>query len=453
MLVDPGGGAPIESQPRAAYSYYGGNQRATKHADTDQDVNFGPDKLERFYYDPSWRMLEQRIDTNRPETTWDDDSVDYDAHSRIVQKVWGQRYIDELIAVLYIDAYNPADSASGTGPSFDSMRYAMTDRNFSVIGLGFEYDPDGGLSPDLLGDAVRIRYSPYGEHEARLVGDADFDGTISRGEALKLPATPPGGYSASDSGYSAEWDLDGDGYIGPDTGVVQNSLNVSVSELGERLGNSAGYAGYLYDRDAGMYHVRHRWYTPDTGRWASRDPAGYVDGTSLYAYGLSSPSKFVDPSGRTSVHPDPLDGEPVFVPEGQPSPAIPPVPIEDLTPLIPWIDPDTGDTLPPSDEYIPPHIRPQGWFETCANRCSRDFDNELANCNDLRIYFKDQCRRDLPPGSSPFEGYWLAVCALPGFEDFADCLNQAERFWLNCMLESGDRLRRCIENCKTLPTI
>ena len=38
------------------------------------------------------------------------------------------------------------------------------------------------------------------------------------------------------------------------------------------------YAGYFWDAESGLYHVRHRMYHPTLGRWMQRDPAGYVDG-------------------------------------------------------------------------------------------------------------------------------------------------------------------------------
>src|SRR5690606_7896556 len=45
------------------------------------------------------------------------------------------------------------------------------------------------------------------------------------------------------------------------------------------------------------YHVRHRAYDPELGRWLERDPAGYIDGWSLYQAVNSSPVMYVDPSG------------------------------------------------------------------------------------------------------------------------------------------------------------
>ncbi|HYO10146.1 MAG TPA: RHS repeat-associated core domain-containing protein [Tepidisphaeraceae bacterium] len=48
---------------------------------------------------------------------------------------------------------------------------------------------------------------------------------------------------------------------------------------------------------AGLYHFRHRDYSPTLGRWLEQDPLGYADGPSLYLYVASSPSTRLDPSG------------------------------------------------------------------------------------------------------------------------------------------------------------
>ena len=45
---------------------------------------------------------------------------------------------------------------------------------------------------------------------------------------------------------------------------------------------------------------RHRWMDPETGRFVSADPLGYVDGASMYQFGLNSPAVYGDPMGLTS---------------------------------------------------------------------------------------------------------------------------------------------------------
>ena len=60
--------------------------------------------------------------------------------------------------------------------------------------------------------------------------------------------------------------------------------------------NSILFCGYYRDNETGLYHVRNRYYEPYFG-WITRDPAGYVDGMSLYEYCRSGPLVFIDPFG------------------------------------------------------------------------------------------------------------------------------------------------------------
>jgi RHS repeat-associated protein len=74
----------------------------------------------------------------------------------------------------------------------------------------------------------------------------------------------------------------------------------------EGVQNRFGYAGYRYDHhlagaERHLYHVRHRVYQAHIGRWATRDPLGYVDGMSLYEYVRSAPIIHVDPNGRDAL--------------------------------------------------------------------------------------------------------------------------------------------------------
>jgi len=63
------------------------------------------------------------------------------------------------------------------------------------------------------------------------------------------------------------------------------------------VGFSRGFTGYILDEETGLYYARARMYSAGLGRFVGRDPAGYVDGLSVYdAY--YSPNG-VDPTGMT----------------------------------------------------------------------------------------------------------------------------------------------------------
>ena len=58
------------------------------------------------------------------------------------------------------------------------------------------------------------------------------------------------------------------------------------------------YAGYNYDSDVDMYHVRNRGYHPMLGTWLQRDPIGYDGGDmSLYGYCSQIPIHSNDSTG------------------------------------------------------------------------------------------------------------------------------------------------------------
>jgi RHS repeat-associated protein len=62
-----------------------------------------------------------------------------------------------------------------------------------------------------------------------------------------------------------------------------------------------GYAGYVRDPLMEILLARHRWYDSRAGRWLTRDPAGYVDGLSLYLFVKGNPLGLVDPTGLSST--------------------------------------------------------------------------------------------------------------------------------------------------------
>jgi insecticidal toxin complex protein TccC len=46
-----------------------------------------------------------------------------------------------------------------------------------------------------------------------------------------------------------------------------------------------------------LYYFNARYYSPELGRFVSRDPIGIVDDVNLYVYVGNNPLKFVDPTG------------------------------------------------------------------------------------------------------------------------------------------------------------
>ena len=49
-----------------------------------------------------------------------------------------------------------------------------------------------------------------------------------------------------------------------------------------------------------------RYYSPETGKWVSRDPMGEEGGAHVYAFVINRPADLVDPDGRVALWEYPL---------------------------------------------------------------------------------------------------------------------------------------------------
>ncbi|XOV77176.1 MAG: RHS repeat-associated core domain-containing protein [Phycisphaerales bacterium] len=269
-------------QDRVRYRYYPGGERAASLVDTDVTSPILPDELNLFFYDASWRLLEIRSDRTGSASWSFPASTAPFTLSNTRQFIWGERYIDELVAYMSdTAAVLNADGTLATDPTFARLDYALTDRNFSVIGTGF--------TSGEIGD--RVRYDPYGTFQAFPAGDVNRDGAVNSGDTTAIMFA---------SGYQADLDVNMDGAVdSKDSGVVSKlrGRSLGAGELSDR-GNIVGWCGYLYEEATGMWLARHRWQIPELGRWANRDPLGYAGGgQNLYEYVNGNPVFLQDPSG------------------------------------------------------------------------------------------------------------------------------------------------------------
>jgi RHS repeat-associated protein len=67
------------------------------------------------------------------------------------------------------------------------------------------------------------------------------------------------------------------------------------------------YTGKERDEESGLYYQGARYYAAWLGRWTGCDPAGTVDGLSLYVYVRDDPLRLKDPSGMQGNHDDEND--------------------------------------------------------------------------------------------------------------------------------------------------
>ncbi len=67
-----------------------------------------------------------------------------------------------------------------------------------------------------------------------------------------------------------------------------------VQSISGTTTNNLRFPGQYFQIETGMHYNWHRNYDPVTGRYTQPDPLGFVDGPSVYAYGMNSPIKITD---------------------------------------------------------------------------------------------------------------------------------------------------------------
>lgn len=94
-----------------------------------------------------------------------------------------------------------------------------------------------------------------------------------------------------DAAGAVEGAFDHDAWGVPDTSVTLPGAELRAHSFQGALGVRNETAS------TGLYYARHRYYSPELGRWLSADPIGFAGGLNLYTGMANSPTNFVDPDG------------------------------------------------------------------------------------------------------------------------------------------------------------
>jgi RHS repeat-associated protein len=301
-----GSGSSFQVRDRARYRYNALGMRALVERDANTtDGNNEINERRYLYYNAAWQIVEEHVDAEVTGSS----SLTAPSIDRIVQNIWGLRYIDDLV-LRRVDANYP-----GSGlPNFSQTAFGdidweqyLTDHQFSVVAAV-------GRTGTL---AFRVAYDAFGEARHLPAKDINGDGKVDKTDTTL--AQNASGKKLGQPGYNpdADWDRDGtvstrdiaqygstayvaalpQGQLAPAT-IVADPLSAANA----RSDFNIGFCGYRFNGDIGAYTVRFRHYDPTPGmcRWLERDPAGYQDGPSLYSYLGRNPMAGTDPLGLWS---------------------------------------------------------------------------------------------------------------------------------------------------------
>ena len=264
------------------------------------------------WFDPTYDAAGNMIGGPKPgdedETTGTQQWYKYDGWNRLVE-VWedggdgdreldGEGSDDVLVAKYRFDGLNRRIfKLLPNGENWDRTDYYYT-AQWQVI----EERTKTAADETTIADKVKYQYvwglnyidGPVVRHEN---GNGDDDTTDTEFR------TDYHGYYTYDANFNVTsirdvWGLSGDWYVYEPYGQeIGCTWDISAH-------NEIRFAGYRYDPETGLYHVRHRMYHPTLGRWIQRDPRGYSDGSNVYMYVWDRPTIAIDPSGRQTRDPE-----------------------------------------------------------------------------------------------------------------------------------------------------
>ena len=266
----------------AEYTYNGLGYRIGWHFDVTGSGGGSPDGAVDandpwyfFAYDERWR----EIGTYR--------STDSDPKERFVYHAAG---LDGLGGSSYIDSVMLRDRDSSTAWKSASDG-VLESRTFPCQ----NWRADVSAVIDAAGQMVEwVKYRAYGAPFGLPAGDTDSDGDKD--------STDEATVSGWSGGYDVRADLDLDGDIDATDDFLCSalqSMNQGRAALSRSdVENRKGYAGYENSYEITRFsHVRHRVLDAELGRWMTRDPAGYLDGASLFGFIGANPVAHRDGTG------------------------------------------------------------------------------------------------------------------------------------------------------------
>ena len=274
--ITESGGSPVYAE----FRYNGLGYKISELLDTNDsgeaDEN---DKWFHTAYDEDWRELcTYRENDTSPKT-------EYINHNAGLDGFGGSSYLDGLIQRRR-DTSEDWATEPGDGTYEEKLYYCQSWRH------------DVAAIVDFRGFVHEwVKYSAYGIPFGLPGGDDDVSGSTDIDDINRIQNRITGGWE-----YSVLADIDLDGDVDSDDKNAVTAKRLDGRSIGygalssETISNCRGWGGLPTIR-AELYLARNRVMHTELGRWLSRDPAGYLEGASLYGVVVSNPVRWVDPYG------------------------------------------------------------------------------------------------------------------------------------------------------------
>ncbi|MGN6558114.1 MAG: RHS repeat-associated core domain-containing protein [Solirubrobacterales bacterium] len=274
-----------------------------------------PDGIKQLYgYDKASETTS--IAYKHGETTLGEIDYGYDVNGQ-TEEMWGSYARVGLPEPLKATKYNAANQLTereGKSLTYDadgnltkdgSNEYTWDARGqltkISGANTGsFSYDPFGRRASKTLGGTTTKLLYDGANVVQELVGESVTANMLTGLEADQLFSRTT---KAGTSSYLTN-PLNSTIALANSSAEVKTSYTYDpfggVAKAGESTDNPFQFTGREND-GTGLQYNRARYYSPSMGRFISQDPAGFVDGSNLYAYATNAPLDLTDPTGECSL--------------------------------------------------------------------------------------------------------------------------------------------------------
>jgi RHS repeat-associated protein len=329
--IDPETGLPYnqfeagtKGDPVAAFTYDGYGHRLTARYNANSNGVIDDDPVDVYAYDRLWRVrtvVRATPNSSSSEATW----------TWYVREKWYYHDTESGQEMMTGPASTDAPimrliDRNGNGSFADAgeeQHFVNDHQGSTVLVTGkATLDPANGNLISRAPIIAHVKYDQYGVPKFVHPADANSDGVVDAADLTfwkqawneYFHGTGGGEDSPPKEVWKGVADANEDGSVDDDADPNNESLpsatntdwvafhalhtaGLIAEPLDQQLGNLPLYAGYWWDDAIGLYHVRHRVYRPEWGRWLQRDPLGYAPGWNLYQYVNGMPWASVDPMG------------------------------------------------------------------------------------------------------------------------------------------------------------